>query len=241
MNKTEKELKAMSHVKIRNAFYDLPLLDLGNVHTNTPPEALHAILLGPITYLNNDLSFTKSGNDAIASAWVNIYPRARYQSERDIPSIATFRNGLNSVKGLKADERFERTFALYLVLMNSSLVKKLQKIMQKGADSSSIKNSRNFLFAYKEAVEDSLLFYMWSKKEKVLKADVNALFEGRNNNDRYNTIIAECERTKHPRISVFGGDVIKIDDNVDQFFLRNQVTVTMIHYLSQIVLWLKQL
>ena len=196
MNKTDKELKAMSHHKIKNAFYDLPLLDVGNVHTNTPPEALHAILLGPITYLNTDLSFTKSGKDAIISAWENIYPCTRYQSERDMPSISTFRHGLDSVKGLKADERFERTFAIFLSLMNSSLIKKLQKITRKGADSLSTKNARNFLFAYKEVVEDSLLFYMWAKKDNILKSDVNPLIEAKNNPERYNTIMSECSNQK---------------------------------------------
>lgn len=114
IGKSACELKIMSHVKIKNAFYDLPMMDGGNVYTNTPPETLHAILLGFITYLNKDLTFTDAANRAISDIFVEIYPYARYQSERNMPSISTIRNGIYSVKGLKAEERLDRAFTLFL-------------------------------------------------------------------------------------------------------------------------------
>ena len=168
VGKTKEGLKLMSHVKIDNAFYNLPMLDVGNVHSNSPPEALHAILLGPITYINRDLSFTKSGNNCIEKTFESIYPLAKWHSERDLPSLVTFRNGINSVKGLKADERFQRIFALCLAFMSSYLMRVLMKDQRKGGENPTIKNSLHFLFSYKETTKDCLLFICGVSKENFL-------------------------------------------------------------------------
>ena len=230
LGKTEDELRQMSHVKIRNAFYDLPMLDIGNVHSNTPPEALHAILLGPITYINRDLSFTKTGNDKIEKMFKKIYPIAKWQSERNLPALVTFRNGINSVKGLKADERFQRTFAVYLSLMNSYLIEELVKVQRKGGENPTVKNSLHFLFSYKETIEDCLLFYMWCKQREVLKTDVNPLLAGRAEESVYDNIMVQ-EMTRYgkekERRALMIDDTLHVNkltarnSEIEQFWVRS--------------------
>ena len=74
----------------------------------TPAELLHAVLLGLCEYIAEgmDMLFTKTSMDMFSSVIVGIYNDARRQSERDLPDIGPFRNGLVSIKALKAKERF---------------------------------------------------------------------------------------------------------------------------------------
>ena len=56
---------------------------------------------------------------------VGIYEDSRRQSERDLPDLGAFRNGLMSVNSLKAKERFARVYCVFLSLSNSYLIQEL--------------------------------------------------------------------------------------------------------------------
>ena len=108
-----------------------------NIYGATPAELLHAVLLGLCEYISEgmDMLFTKSAIDLVSSVVVGIYNDSRRQSERDLPDLGPFRNGLMSVKALKAKERFVRIYCIYLALHNSYLIddlcmKRIKQIAQ---------------------------------------------------------------------------------------------------------------
>ena len=69
-----------------------------------------------------DMTFTTSAMDLISDVTVSIYEHSRRQSERDLPDLGPFRNGLMSVKQLKAKETFSRIYCIFLSLSNSYLI-----------------------------------------------------------------------------------------------------------------------
>ena len=113
LNKTQEELDYISLLKINNCFSHLSFGGCPrNVYGGTPPEILHAFLLGLCDYIAEGMHFlfTKSAIDTISQVVVGIYADSNRQSERDLPDMGPFRNGLIDVKVLKAKERFFRIF-----------------------------------------------------------------------------------------------------------------------------------
>ena len=98
--------------------------DIRGIYGATMPEILHLYLQGVITMIPeiviHDLS-TK-GERALDSACTHLYHTARVQSSREFPKIGAFRNGMSTVRKLKAEERLSRVFILYKALMCSSFV-----------------------------------------------------------------------------------------------------------------------
>ena len=79
---------------------------------------LYAVLLRLCEYIAErmDLLFTKSVIDLVSSVVIGIYNDSRRQNERDLLDLGSFRNGLMSVKALKAKERFARIYCIYFAL-----------------------------------------------------------------------------------------------------------------------------
>ena len=98
-----------------------------NIYGATPAEILHAVLLGLYEYISEaiDLIFTPACIDMISEVVVGIYKDSKRQSERDLPDIGPFKTGLNSVKNLKAKERFARIYCVFLALSISYLITSL--------------------------------------------------------------------------------------------------------------------
>lgn len=73
------------------------------MYSATPVEILYAVLIGLCKYITEgmNMTFTQSALDLISHGIVGIYEDPRRKSERDLPDIGKFRNGLMSVKSLK--------------------------------------------------------------------------------------------------------------------------------------------
>ena len=147
-----------------------------NIYGATPPEILHAVLLGLCEYISEsiELTFTESSICMISQTVVGIYHNSRRQSERGLPDMSPFKKGLFSVKSLKATERFARLFCLFLALCNSYLINNLlDKKMKKKSDDDvpAQKFTIQYLRGLKQVVEETLLFYLWMKNKKFPKSD----------------------------------------------------------------------
>ena len=126
--KEKEELNEWSFLPINNCFHNISFGGCErNIYGATPAEILHAVLLGLCEYIAEgmEMIFTLSALDSISLFIVGIYEDSKRQSERDLPDIGPFRNGLMSVKSLKAKERFARVYCLFLALSNSHLIELL--------------------------------------------------------------------------------------------------------------------
>ena len=174
--KTEEELAEISFLYGTNCFHSL---DFGggnhNICSATPAELLHAVELGLCEYISEslDLFFTRSSMVIISKAVSTIVGNSRRQSQRDLPNLSPFRNGLKSVKALKAKERFARCYAIWLALMNPTVISLLCKNnrKRKNKDEPYSKITRDFLRSYTSVIEDTLCFHRWLKKDSFLKSD----------------------------------------------------------------------
>ena len=117
--------------------------------------------------------FTQTSMDSISSVIAGIYRDNRRQSERDLPNIGAFRNGLTSVAKLKATERFSRVYVLLLALTNSFLVKDLCTRKRKKLHNSNNAPliSRTFIVNLVMVLHNTLTFHQWLKKETFCKMD----------------------------------------------------------------------
>ena len=190
--KTEEELAEISFLSGTNCFHSL---NFGggnhNICSATPAELLHAVELGLCEYISEslDLFFTTSSIAIISKAVSTIVQNSHRQSERDLPNLSPFRNGLKSVKALKAKERFARCYAIWLALMNPSVISLLCKKNRKKKDKNepSSKITRDFLRSYTSVIEDTLCFHRWLKKDHFLKSDFHVP-EGRHDSRASNRI-----------------------------------------------------
>ena len=110
--------------------------------------------------------FTNSAIDLVLSVVIGIYNDSRRQSECDLPDLGPFRNGLMSVKVLKAKERFARIYCMYLALQNSYLVDELYKkrIKRIAQNDNGEFFTEGLLYKSFNVVEDTLIFHLWFKK-----------------------------------------------------------------------------
>ena len=183
--KNTQELDSMSRYNIRNAFHDLPFGGCEfNIHGNSPPEILHNYQLGKCNDLGRELSFSDKANECISEMFKRLYPFAKCQSERNLPNLRPFRNGLSSVKSLKATERFDRIFAMYLSLMNPFLIRTLRKFKRMGTDNAcdhnaQSKNTTQSIKQFVSVLEDTLILHEWLKLESIPRDDVNQINNSR--------------------------------------------------------------
>ena len=175
-NKSKLELEQLSLLPIKNCFHKLPFGGCKrNIYGGTPAELLHQVLLGLCEYIADsfNLIFTNIPQDLFSLTTSGIVQNSKRQSERDIPNLSAFKNGLMSVSSLKATERYGRVFCIYLAMSNSYLIDELcTKKRKKSQMNSNIPQiSRNFLRGYYNVIEDTLIFYAWLKQERFLKSD----------------------------------------------------------------------
>ena len=176
--KSKEETEALSYMNLHNAFSKMSIggCDRG-IFGATPAEILHAIQLGMCEYVAEslDVLFTDASLDIISYTVVGIYHNSHRQSERNLPGIGPFRQGLMSIKSLKAKERFARVYCIYLALQNSYCIKSLCKKRLKKRDCHQDGNppmiSRDFLRRYCAVIEDTILFHEWLKQDEFLKSD----------------------------------------------------------------------
>ena len=176
MNQSKSELDKISFLSVRNCFNTMSFGGCKrNIYGATPPEMLHSVLLGLCEYIADsfNLIFTNIPQDLFSSTISGIIQNSKRQSERDIPNLNAFKNGLMSVASLKATERYGRVFCIYIALCNSYLVSELCKRKRKKNqhDNTGTHISRDFLRGYYNVIEDTLLFYAWLKQESFLKSD----------------------------------------------------------------------
>ena len=181
VGRSKAELDKYSFLPIRNCFTNISFGGCRrNIYGATPAEILHAVLLGLCQYITDsmELIFTESSMYLISNTAIKIYEISRRQSERDLPDMGPFRKGLFSVKSLKAKERFARLYCIFLALCNSYLIRELLKKKRKRTENERSQNiTLQNLRDFKTVVEDTLLFYLWMKKETFPKSD----FEVRRN------------------------------------------------------------
>ena len=123
-----KKLKKISFLPINNSFHHISFGGCErNIYGGTPAEILHAVELGLCEYIADSLTYYFSPKviEIISTTIAGIVKISKRQSERDLPELGPFKQGLISVKLLKASERFARVYALHLALMNSHCVKEL--------------------------------------------------------------------------------------------------------------------
>ena len=174
--KSKEELEKFSFIPIHNCFSQLSFGgDPRGIYGGTPAEILHAVLLGLCDYIAEaiELMFTQTSMDQISHVVAGIYKDSRRQSERSLPNMSPFRNGLNSVAKLKAKERYARIYILFLALLNSYLSKDLcsrkRKKMHDNNDTPLI--TRMFLVKLLIVLKQTLSFHQWLKKERFVKDD----------------------------------------------------------------------
>ena len=188
--KSKMFLKGCSHYKIDNAWWQLNFGGCPyNIHCNCPHELLHNVQLGFCDWIGRDLSFTDAANELISEHFTKIYPFAKCQSERSMPNLRPFRNGLASVKSLKGTERFDRVFALWLTLMSPSLQRKLTDFKKTGQDDVNVKNTILTLHMYLRVLEDTLMIHEWLKLKNVPKDDVTSEDEDVRNSKAHKRLV----------------------------------------------------
>ena len=171
------ELNQWSFLPINNCFHNISFGGCDrNIYGATPAEILHAVLLGLCEYIAEgmDMIFTQSALDSISYFIVGIFEDSKRQSERDLPDIGPFRNGLMSVKSLKAKERFARVYCLFLALSNSHLIDLLctKKRKKRTGEENTPNLSTDYLRGYYGVIVETLLFHLWLKKDNYLKSDL---------------------------------------------------------------------
>ena len=174
--KDKEELDQISFIPIHNCFSKLSFGgDPRGVYGGTPAEILHAVLLGLCDYISEgiELMFTQTCMELISHVVAGIYKDGKRQSERTLPNISPFRNGLNTVAKLKAKERYARIFVLFMALSNSYLIKILCSKRKKRQDDNETPPMINRIFLLKLYIvlTETLMFHMWLKKEKYDKTD----------------------------------------------------------------------
>ena len=178
IGKSKEELATLSFLPLTNNCFNN--LSFGGDHRGIwgacPAEILHAVELGLCEYIAEslDLFFTQASLDIISSAVACIVKNSRRQSERDVPDLNPFREGLTSVASLKARERFARVYALYLALRNDHVIAALctkKRKKKKGDTTPTSHITPSFISGYANVIEDTLCFHQWLKQDQFLKAD----------------------------------------------------------------------
>ena len=126
--KIKEELDNISFIPIHNCFSELSFGgDNIGIYGGTPAEILYAVLLGLCDYIEEviELMFTQISIVQISHIVAGIYKDSRRQSERALPDMSPFRNGLNSIAKLKVKEHYARIYILFLAMSNSYLIKNL--------------------------------------------------------------------------------------------------------------------
>ena len=178
VGKSKDELNDYSFLPIKNCFHGISFGGCErNVYGATPAEILHAVLLGLCEYIADamELIFTDGSFDLISQTVVGIYNESRRQSERDLPDLGPFRQGIMSIANLKAKERFARVYCVFLALCNTNLVEQLLVRRRKknyNDDNDPPFFTIEYLQKLLSVLEETVLFHLWLKKDSYLKSDL---------------------------------------------------------------------
>ena len=105
--KSKEKSYIISFISTYNCFSELSFGgDNRGMYGEIPAEILHAVLLGLRDYLAEEikLMFTQTSMDQISHVVAGIYKDSRCQSDRSLPDMSPFRNGLNSIAKLKEEK-----------------------------------------------------------------------------------------------------------------------------------------
>ena len=176
VSKSPSELKDISFLPINNCFSQLSFGGCKrNILGGTPAEILHQIELGLCEYVADAVEclFTQSCIDIISKTVSGIVSYSQRQSERNLPNITTFKQGLLSVKSLKAKERFARVYMLFLALSNSHCINQLCKKRKRCDQDNTTATllTRDFMRGFYNVIQDVILFHEWLKISEYKKSD----------------------------------------------------------------------
>ena len=125
-NMTPEQLKEISfHDLDNNAFWNIDFgHDEDGIYGATPMEPLHNMQLGICTYIftsmENRFTYTfHKQMDPYARIVSNL---ARCQSERSVPDLKPFNEGMVTSAKLTGKEKFARVFMLFLIFMQSEFI-----------------------------------------------------------------------------------------------------------------------
>ena len=173
-DKSKTDLKLMSMHKIDNVFHNIYFGARGSsIYNCTPPEPLHGVLLGTVKYLYEEFEQTVPKTTL---SMINKFVRALYrnhscQSEKEMPTLVSFQNGVNNCDVLTAKEQYSRLFAIFLSLHVSSVFKSFSTDKRKERVENPLSGSH--IFQDKDPVgvatgrkwflllESSLTMYQW--------------------------------------------------------------------------------
>ena len=168
-----------------NCFWELDFGgESGGIYGSTPLEVLHNISSGIVMYIAQSVSlrFPPSFHNIMDRFAKSIFIRCRRQSERDMPSLAAFRNGLTSVSRLTGEEKTARVFMLFLVFMQPEFIKDVHRPRNKypflskrnGSDRNETAQpiNRQILEKHLKIFEKTLCLHRWLKQSKISKEEI---------------------------------------------------------------------
>ena len=101
IGRTKEQLDKYSFLLINNYFHSISFRGCDrNLYVATPAEILHPVLLELCEYIAEgmEMTFTTSATVLTSDVTMGMYENSRWQSERNLPDLGTFRHGLMSVK-----------------------------------------------------------------------------------------------------------------------------------------------
>ena len=177
-NMTEKECKEISFRKLTcNAFFDMCFgANPYGINIATPPEALHAILLGLCIRVVESLisELPKRAQIELDNLVARLAMKFHRQSDREMPDLKPFKSGLSNTSRLTAKQKYARVFIIYLALKDKTLAQFITGTKFPLGDQKK-GNKCNFSQAkYRRTIrifEEVLLFYRWVVKADHKKSD----------------------------------------------------------------------
>ena len=177
-NMSEKECKDISFRKLTcNAFYDMCFgANPYGINIATPPEALHAILLGLCIRLVESLisELPKRAQEELDNLVARIAMQFHRQSDREMPDLKPFKSGLSNTSRLTAKQKYARVFIIYLALKDKSLAQYITSTKFPLGDKKKGNKCQFPQTKYCKTLrifEEVLLFYRWVVKADHKKSD----------------------------------------------------------------------
>ena len=175
---TEKECKEISFRKLTcNAFFDMCFgANPYGINIATPPEALHAIMLGLCIRVVESLisELPKRAQIELDNLVARLAMKFHRQSDREMPDLKPFKSGLSNTSRLTAKQKYARVFIIYLALKDKTLAQFITGTKFPLGDQKK-GNKCNFSQAkYRRTIrifEEVLLFYRWVVKADHKKTD----------------------------------------------------------------------
>ena len=175
---TAKECQEISFRKLTlNAFLGMCFgANPYGINIATPPEALHAILLGLCIRLVESLisELPKRAQEELDKLVAKIAMKFHRQSDREMPDLKPFKSGLSNTSRLTAKQKYARVFIIYLALKDKSLADFITSTKFPLGDTKKGHKCQFPQSKYQKTVrifEEVLLFYRWVVKADHKKSD----------------------------------------------------------------------